>query len=385
MTARFVCCALTIVISTSGLRAQQPPQPAPPPAPPIASLDGDAAGLMQGWALMAQKQPGLAESHAKNVLRRSPRNVAAIVLAIEAAIEANGPLAGLDHYEQWVGQRPFEEPALLRRVAIGFLKYEAAQQASMARYDALRILAGDSTTGVAGLLDPATEGPAGVRLRAAMGDERAVRTVMAELQSGAASKTASIDALAKSRLPLALPAIAAQLKDARPEIRAAAAEGLGQLGAPEGVRLLKPALSDESPFVQVKAAAALLKLNDTSGLAMLKGLLSADDAPSRLAGAQALADQPDAAWTEVVRGLARTGDPVIRLAAARLIAPTDPALAQSVADALALDANLAVRELATRIQAEFGGRDLPRLRVLLRNPDPLTRVTAAGGILTATR
>ena len=65
--------------------------------------------------------------------------------------------------------------------------------------------------------------------------------------------------------------------------------------------------------------------------------------------------------------------------------PIDPALARAVTDALASDPNLAVRELATRAQAELGGRDLPRLRPLLRSADALTRVKAAGGILAATR
>ena len=37
-----------------------------PPAPPLPNVNSEAAALMQGWALMAQGQPGLAESHATN-------------------------------------------------------------------------------------------------------------------------------------------------------------------------------------------------------------------------------------------------------------------------------------------------------------------------------
>jgi hypothetical protein len=87
----------------------------------------------------------------------------------------------------------------------------------------------------------------------------------------------------------------------------------------------------------------------------------------------------------VVRELAGSGDPIIRLAAAKLIYAHDPDAARAVADALATDSNLAVRELATRAQAEMGGRDLSRLRSLLRSQDALTRVKAAGGILAVTR
>jgi HEAT repeat protein len=283
-----------------------------------------------------------------------------------------------------VGTRTLEEPALLRRVAVGFLRREADLEESPARLDALRILAGDPGSGPD--LRTIKDGPGAIRLRAALGEEAAVRTVIDELASGAANKMAAIDALAQSGAPQALPAVMAQLKDPRPEVRAAAAEGLGRLGAQGGLPALRTAYqSDQSPFVRTKAAAALLKLNDTSGLAMLRELLVSDSPEGRLAGAEALADTPDGTWTDVVRGLAQSGEPTIRLAAARLIGATDPALARAIADTLAVDTNLAVRELATRVQAELGGRDLARLRPLLRSADPLTRVKAAGGILAATR
>jgi hypothetical protein len=383
MTLRFALSTLMLAASPTVLFARQ--QPVPPPPPPLASVNSEAAGLMQGWALMAQGQPGQAEGHAKSVLASTPRSVGAIVLAIESGVAAHGPAAGLDHYDRWIGQRSLEEPALLRRVALGFVQAEARHEGSSARWEALKAIAEDAGGGRVPPLDPASEGPAAVRLRASLGDAQAIRLVIEDLQSGGSNKTAAIEALAQSRSPRALPAIAAQLKDSRPEVRAAAAEGLGQLGLPEAVPLLKSSQSDQSPYVRTKVAAALLKLNDTSGLPLLRELLI-DDAPaSRLAGAQALADAPDGAWLQVVRDLARSGEPTIRLAAAKLIFSHDPELARSVVDALAADRNLAVRELATRAQAETVGRDLSRLRALLRSSDPLTRVNAARAILSVTK
>jgi hypothetical protein len=383
MTPRFVLSTLMLAAASTVLSAQQRPA-----APPLANVNSEAAGLMQGWALMAQGQPGLAESHAKSVLAAVPRSVGAIVLAIESGVAAHGPAAGLDHYDRWMGQRSLEEPALLRRVALGFLQAEARQENSPARWEALKAIAEESNGGGLIPLDranPVSEGPAAVRLRASLGDAQAVRLVIDELQSGASNKTAAIEALAHSRSPRAVGPIAAQLKDPRPEVRAAAAEGLGQLGLHEAVPLLRSSRSDQSLYVRTKVAAALLKLNDTSELPLLRELLI-DDAPaSRLAGAQALADAPDGAWLQVVRDLARSGEPTIRLAAAKLLFSHDPELARSVTDALAADSNLAVRDLATRAQAEMGGRDLARLRTLLRNTDTPTRVKAARAILSVTK
>ena len=380
MTLRIVFSAAALALASLIRVAAQ----APPPAPPLTNVSSDAARLMQGWALMAQGQSGLAENHAQTILKASPRSLPAIVLAIEAGIATNGAPSGLDYYEQWVGTRALEEPALLRRVAVGFLKAEGDREDSSARLEALRALNDEPGSGPA--LRTIKDGPGAIRLRAALGDEAAVRAVIDELNSGATNKLAAIDALAQSGHAQAVSTLSAQLKDPRPEVRAAAAEGLGRLGSQGGLPALKLAhQSDQSAFVRTKAAAALLKLNDTSGLALLRELLVSESPVSRLTGAQALADVPDATWTEVVRNLAQTGEPTIRLAAARLIAATDPGLAQAVADALAADTNLAVRELATRAQAELGGRDLRRLRALLRSADALTRVKAASGILAATR
>src|SRR5688572_30168294 len=107
MTLRIVFSAAVALASLIGVAAQ-----APPPAPPLTNVSSDAARLMQGWALMAQGQSGLAENHAQTILKASPRSLPAIVLAIEAGIATNGAPSGLDYYEQWVGTRALEEPAL---------------------------------------------------------------------------------------------------------------------------------------------------------------------------------------------------------------------------------------------------------------------------------
>jgi HEAT repeat protein len=336
-------------------------------------MDGEAAGLMQGWALMAQKQYGLADSHAQTVAAKFPRSFALVVLAIEAGVAASGGEAGLDRYEAWLGQRTVEEPALL--------KTEARAESS-ARADALRLLAreGIQISDLGGVA-----GPPPARVLASAGNDEAISQVMQELRAGTTNKVAAIEALASSGSPRAPTAIAAELSDPKPEVRGAAADALGRMQARGAQDRLKLLLKDEISFVRVRAAAALMNLNDTSGLPLLKELLVSEAPASRLIGAEALASSPDASWMETVRELTKGGEPTVRLAAARLISPHDPALARSVVEALSADSNPAVRELAARTLAESSAADLKTLRRLLRSDDPSTRVKAAGSILSVTR
>lgn len=377
MTPRLLLATVFFLVLNVGVHAQQA---APPPAPPV-QMAGEPAGLMQGWALMAQKQYGLAESHAKTVLAKFPRSLPVVVLAIEAGIAANGGEAGLAHYETWLGQRTVEEPALLRAVATGILKTEARLE-SAGRTEALRLLAADGAD-LSELHGAA--GPPSTRVLASAGDEQAISTVIAELKGGSTNEVAAIEALAASGSQRAQGPIAAELSDPKPEVRGAAAEALGRMGARSSQERLRTLLKDETSFVRVRAAAALMELDDTSGLPLLRELLVSELPASRLIGAEALASAPDTTWMETVRNLTRAGEPTVRLGAARLIAPHDPVLARSVVEALSTDPNPAIRELAGRTLAESSGGDLRTLRKLLRSEDPATRVKAAGAILAATR
>ena len=68
MTHSIVFSAAVLAAASGGLATMAIAQ-TPPPAPPVTSVSGEAAGLMQGWALMAQGQSGLAESHARTILQ----------------------------------------------------------------------------------------------------------------------------------------------------------------------------------------------------------------------------------------------------------------------------------------------------------------------------
>ena len=223
------------------------------------------------------------------------------------------------------------------------------------------------------------------RALAELGSAEAVNVLIKQLQGEGAGEASTIEALGKSRQPAALPAVTAKLKDRRPEVRAAAVDAVAALGGPAVAAQLRTMLNEQNGFVAVRAAKALFDLNDPAGAPLLTSLLSLDFPPAtRLMGVEAMASRPTPAWVEATRGLAQSGPAEVRLGAAQLLVPHDPATAAQTFDALAGDNNLAIREVASRKQAE-SVTNLSVLRTLLRSPDRLTRVAAAGRISDLTR
>jgi hypothetical protein len=68
-----------------------------------------------------------------------------------------------------------------------------------------------------------------------------------------------------------------------------------------------------------------------------------------------------------------------------LIAPYDPQLARQIIDSGMADSNPAIRNMAAESLSEVLATDLKALRQLLRLPDRLARVRAAGRVLTLVR
>jgi hypothetical protein len=348
----------------------------------------EVAAIAQGWTLLSQGQAAQAASRAAQILQTHPRSAAALTLAVEAHIATGGAAAGLGQYEQWLGQRSMEEPLVLRRVSYAALREEAAQkQDPAARLEAIRALAGENDPDVEAELAGAIKrgARAEVRALAAMGNEDAVKTLVAELNARISEPVATIPALARSGSGLALGAIVQRLSDPRPEVRGAAVDGLATIGGVEQIPRLKPLLSDPSGYVRTRAAAALFRLDDDSGVALLRELAASEPAASRLIAAQAMADRPDAAWQALVRELTDAREPEIQVAAARLLAPHDPERARQILEQMSGHENIAIRELATRSAAEIVTTDLSALRKLMRNPDRLTRVKASARVVQLTR
>jgi hypothetical protein len=343
----------------------------------------DAAVLASGWSALAQGQAAQAAAKAAQVLAAHPRSGAAFMLAVEADIAQTGAVTGLDRYERWIGGRTQEEPAVLRRIARAVLYEELAGQENLtARAEAAWMLAGLGEQVPPGSIPPLESNPTMARVRAALGDEPAVRSLVKELQAGSGNAVRTIEALGSSGSKLAAGALSPYLQDQRPEVRAVAVEALGRTGGPESVALIKPLLNDRLLFVRARAAGALYQLGDSSGVQILNAL-AADPSPSvQLLAAEGMASQRGPGWSSLVRSLAASQEPEVRASAARLIAQEDPELAKSVLDALMSDANPAIRDLAASSYVDtVVGYGVPDLRRLLRQSHALIRVRAAGQLL----
>ena len=385
MRMRLLPCVLLVAMAAATpVRAQQPP-PTPPTRPGSMPAE-QAASLAHGWAMLSQGNVAEASTRATQILAADPRNMGALLLAIEAQFVRAGAAAGLQEYERWLGQRTLEEPGVLRRVARALLREAANQRQDIrARSDALRALAEDrDTTVFAELAGTEGESPS-VRLLAEAGDPKAINALVGQVKSGIADPALALPALARSGNSQAIGTILSHLNHQRPEVRGAAAEALGLAGARDQTAKLQAMLTDPSGFVQVKAAAALLQLGDESGAPLLRHLLQDESAASRLVAAEALGSRPDPTGRAVVRGLTEASEPELRVAAARLLAPHDPERARTVLEQLSTHENMAIRELAAAARPAAAGRDLSALRQLMHAGDGLTRVGAAAQVLTVTR
>lgn len=391
---------LALALAGAPASAQQPPvvpparPPQPPPPPPSkagitapgAAVSGvEISAVSHAWSLLSQGLFLEAASRGAELLKTFPNSAAVLTLAVEARVAAEGSNAALDQYEQWIGARRHEEPAVLRRLAVAILREQARNTESAGRPEALRSLAGGGDEVAPG---PLPGDRLATRALAEGGNEAAVAAVIAELNAGAADAMTAIQVLGKSGSRLAFAPLLERLKDARPEVRGTAAQavaGLGGAGRKEEiVGRLRPLLSDESSFVRVRAAGALFSLGDGAGAPVLSELISNESAPTRLIAAEALASRPDTSWVQLVRGLVTAPEPEVRIRAAQLIAPHDPDLARATLEQLSSDPNLAIQEAAARALPETT-TDLRRLRTVLRSSDPIARVKAAGRILLLTQ
>jgi len=384
---------LVLALSGASLtgRSAGPSQQGDAQAPPV--LTEETFLIYSGWAALAAGDTQKASALAGQVLSKYPRSSAALSLLVESEIVRGGGLAGLNVYERWLGSRKLEDAYIARRaarailwgdttkpeVAVEALQHLAADDDAEARAQLVRRM-------VAGSL-------ADTRALARIGDEGAVRRLIDNVEKAPGGKMYQIQALVESKSPLAIPPLTKLLSDKNhPDHIAAAADGLGTLGASAAIPQLRRLYQDSSSTLAVRymAAVGLYKMNDLTGLPLLRQQLTAEDPNLRVGAARYMAGQaggaqPDGTWQTVVKGLAGEKDPAVRAQAAELLAPFDLDFSRQVLEQLLTDANGAIRELAGLAMVKRVVTDFATLRRLMRSPDVQIQVAASGRLLELTR
>lgn len=383
--------AVLLTAAVSGRASVVAPQQTPAPQAPV--LTDETLVVYNGWAMLAAGDTAKALSYAEAVLAKYPRSIAAASLLVETEIVRGGGLAGLAAYERWLGTRRLEDGYLLRRAARGLL-WDAAASPDVGVAALEYLAADDDPEARARLVRHMAEGSAGdTRALARIGNEEAIRRLIDQIEKTPGNKMYQIQALIDSKSQLAVPTLTKLLDDRNhPDHIAAAANGLGVLGAKSAIPALRRVLQDGSTTgaARQSAAAGLYKMNDVTGLPLLQKQLTSDDAYVRLGAAQMMVGQPggvqpDAVWVRVVRELAVSSDPAIRIQASGLIAPYDLELARQTLERGLSDDNTAIRDIAGRLLIENVATDFGTLRRLLHSGSALTRVQAADRILKLTR
>jgi HEAT repeat protein len=353
----------------------------------------EALLLAQGYGYLSIGDAPRAADAAAQVLTQFPLSDAGVSLAIDAELVRSGWSGALDVYERWLAARRAEAPYALRRVARACLR-EALKDLST-RNRAIEALVADGDQQV--LKDATAASAAGkfadTQALAAVGDEGAVRLLIAQLDAMPDARGPAIQALATSHSRLAIAPLVKLLDDPNSNTRAAAIDALGQLGAQETADKIRPLLEDSKQpfFIKFVSARALGRLGDSSGVAFLRQILD-NSAPTPemsqlrvdLAGALA-AIGPDTGWQDTARSLLNDPAPNVRADAARILAPYDNAASKSALDVLLTDPNPAIRQKSAQILAQDVAGDYATLRRLLRSSDAEARTSAAARLLEITR
>jgi HEAT repeat protein len=369
--------ALAGALSSSGVHARSPQGNAKAPSTTLA----------EGWAALAKGEVDRAAAAADRAIAETPLDPSPAALAVEVELARGGAAAALNRYERWLGGRKVDAPYVLRAIATAHLQEVIRRQdAGAARIDALKALVADGDPVAAATLAAAGDnvGPAELQMMASLGDQRAVRNLIRQLNS-TPSKDAVIRALADSGSPLAIDPLMALLAKGKDDDRAAAALALARLGAEQAIDRIRPLFNEQNFVLRMAAASALYRLGDNTGAGFLEQLLTSEYSHVKLGAVEALSVRPGGAWQAVARALTSDPDESVQLGAARVIAPYDRELAESVLNRLSRSENLAIREEAGRTIAEKVANDFATLRRLLRSSDRRTSVRAGGRILELTR
>ena len=321
----------------------------------VASNAG-AAELGIGWNSLAAGRAADAEKAADAVLRAGHARHDAFSLKIRARLLAGQVNGALDAYDQW-SQNAREDVFLLQPIAAAVLSSLAASNQPDVRRAAIEALARSGDAGARAALEKAEVSIESDATLAALGDQRAVTRLRENIAhpTPGIDQEAAIDALVDAKATAAAPELIAALDPSRPApVRAAAARGLGVFEADESRTKLREALNDPDGLVRASAAVALARMGDQAGSTIVAQMENSPVTDVRLLAAEAsAAEGASGAWTGTATAALRDPDPLTRLSAAQLLlrhAPESAGALDAVRAGLT-ETNPAVRHVAAKIMS----------------------------------
>lgn len=342
----------------------------------------EAEAIGRAWLAVARARTSEAVTAADEALRLNPRSHDAVAVRI-AALASSQPMSALDTYESWMSRTSTEDIFLLHPIARGVLTQIADTGDSSLRLTALERLArAGSPSARARLQELRKTTPSAAAALARQGDRAAAATIIEAAKGGTMRPDVAAEALGAAG-PEAIPILREMLKNPAPPVRAEAIRSLAALGASDAIPELRKALSDPHPVVNSAAAVALTRLGDQEGEDRATKMLESGIPDVQLMAAGAFATRGDGPWVTAIMPLLQDPNGLTRFTAAELIAPIRPEAAAEVAIKALADQNPNVRSHAAGLfaipaLAALAKQEIPRLRALLRDPDPAVRLEGAG-------
>jgi hypothetical protein len=338
--------------------------------------DTGAQQISRAWAALAQGRTDEAIGIAQPLIGSVDVGHEAAALIIRAEASRDGVKPALAAYEAWLGQSARDDRFLLHPVALHLLTSLATSNDPAIRAAAAARLAG---AGLPAPADANDRSAAAVTARAEAGDRVAQQQLADQVAADPESvRAGTVKALAAGGAA-SVQQLTGLLKHRAPDVRAAAVDGLGQIGGGQAIAALQQARNDNDPYVRLRVTVALARAGDQDALAAANTALSSPVADIRVTAAEAFADHPTEASQAALRSALSDPNPLTRARAASLLPPSDET--STALTGLLASENPTVREETARIAEDRLRENISVIRGLLASTDPWQQLYGAGALL----
>lgn len=348
---------------------QLPAQAAAPRTPTQAAAALVAAGKYEDALASIQK-----------TLAATPTDRDAVTVKIDALVGLERSADALDSYYAFIAaKRAQQDAGLARHFAQASLRHASAGNHPDAQPAAVEILRAAGETVASPPKTPRATAQGG----AARGGAQSPEDILASGAAPVEARRAALDQLTAPASAKTQEFVRAALKDRDQWLRLSAAYAAKRLDLRGAVPELRLALQDDFFPLKLAAAATLHEWGNKAGDEVLYAALKGEFLAGRLPAARALKATGDASWPPQIVPLLESPRANERVAAAELLL-TVPAHAPKAREILQTEmsgSEVPLRREAIRALTSQPDVDPWSYLLLMRDPDPVVRVYAAGVLM----